>query len=121
MDFSGSGIYNGLIIVKQRNEKLLKCINEIVINTKSNYYGETFLHVTGPKLLDNFFTKEEKTKFTLGLEVQIQKESNLQSIKNKKNNSILLTEYSTYREEQNKFSNKKHYGMLWKERAIYVN
>jgi hypothetical protein len=37
------------------------------------------------------------------------------------NNSILLTEYPTYREEQNKFSNKKHYGMLWKERAIYIN
>jgi len=110
---SGFGIYNGLIIVKQRNEKLLRCINEIVLNTKNNFYGDTFLHVTGPKMLDNFFTNEEKKQIMLKLYVS----NNLQSIMH--NNKIILYEYDTYREEQNKFSNKKHYGILWRERAIY--
>jgi len=117
LEFSGFGVYNGLIIVKQRNEKLLKCINEIVINTQNNYYGETFLHITGPKLFDTFFTDEEKKELSLTLSVP--KDLQLQSIKDKKTKSIILMEYPLYREEQNKFSNKKHYAILWKERNIY--
>ena len=115
LELSGFGIYNGLIIVKQRNEKLLRCINEIVINTKNNFYGDTFLHVTGPKLLDTFFKDEEKKNIELNLYL----ENGLQSIKIKNKNLIILTEYNNYREEHDNFSNKKHYGILWKNRMIY--
>ena len=30
-------VYNGLIVCKPRNQKLLKCINQIVKNVKNNY------------------------------------------------------------------------------------
>lgn len=117
LDTSDFGIYNGLIIVKQRNEKLLKCINEIVINTKNNYYGDTFLHVTGPKLLDNFFSQEEKKNFLLILELKIN--SNIQLIRHKNTNKIILSEYLNYREEQKNNSSVNHYSELWHERKIY--
>lgn len=117
LESSDFGIYNGLIIVKQRNNKLLECINEIVINTKNNYYGDTFLHVTGPKLLDKFFSKEEKKNFSLILELK--KNSNIQLIRNKKTNKIILSEYSNYREEQKNNSSVNHYSELWHERKIY--
>ena len=117
LDLSDSGIYNGLIIVKQRIDKLLECINEIVIYTKNNFYGDTFLHVTGPKLLDNFFTKEEKKCLSLILEVS--KDYNLQLIRNKNTNKIILSEYQNYREEQKKYSSVNHYAELWFERKIY--
>ena len=114
IEASFNGIYNGLIISKQRNIKLLQCIEQIVSNTKLKFYGDSYLHVTGPKLFDQFFTNDEKKNLVLKLHI----------IKDKHNiffkGDIILTEYIEYRNEQNKMSKKGHYASLWIKRNIYM-
>jgi len=110
-----NGIYNGLIISKQRNIKLFQCIEQIVSNTKLKFYGETFLHVTGPKLFDKFFTNEEKKNNIMKLYIINDKHNIIM------NKSIILSEYTEYRDEQRKGNSKEHYGSLWNKRNIYMN
>jgi len=49
-------IYNGLIIVRPKNEILLNCINNIVFNVKNKQYFDNPWAPTGPVLLGKFFT-----------------------------------------------------------------
>lgn len=111
---SFDGIYNGFIISKQRNIKLFKCIEQIVSNTKLKFYGESYLHVTGPKLFDQFFTNEEKKTMEMQLTI-IKDKHNIFMGKN-----IILSEYPEYRQEQKKKSSKGHYASLWIKRNIYM-
>jgi mannosyltransferase OCH1-like enzyme len=112
---SFGGIYNGLIVSKQRNIKLLKCIDQIVSNTKLKFYGKSYLHVTGPKLFDQYFTDDEKNELEMQL-VIIKDKHNILLEKN-----IILCEYKEYREEQIKMNKKGHYASLWNKRNIYMN
>lgn len=64
-DFSGGGVYNGLMVVKPKNTKLLQAINAIVDNCKSRFYGESPLEPTGPLLLKRFFNEDEFNNITL--------------------------------------------------------
>jgi len=112
---SFNGIYNGLIISKQRNIKLFQCIEQIVSNTKLKFYGESYLHVTGPKLYDQFFTSEEKSNINLQLCIIKDKHNILMDKK------IILSEYDEYRDEQRKTNSKGHYASLWIKKNIYMN
>ena len=111
---SFNGIYNGLIISKQRNDKLLECIEQIVSNTKLKFYGDSYLHVTGPKLFDQFFSNDEKKNLVLQLRI-INDKHNICFGKD-----IILSEYKEYRDEQRKTNSKGHYASLWIKRNIYM-
>ena len=113
------GIYNALIISKPGNPLLLKCIERIVHNTKTNYYGFNMLYPTGPGLLGELYfgnIRDNMSKiddFDLvyniidGHDVIIYK------------NQIILHSYTEYRLEQRATQKHKHYAQLWKQRAIY--
>ena len=116
IESSNNGIYNGLIISKQRNEKLLNCIHKIVLHTKINYYGSTCWDVTGPTLLYLFFTQLERNLIKLKLNINKNK---IKSVINIKNNKTILLEYESYRDEQKRTNPNQHYGILWKNRKIY--
>jgi hypothetical protein len=49
------GIYNALIIAKPGNPLLFECIQNIVRNTQTNYYGYNPLYPTGPGLLGELY------------------------------------------------------------------
>jgi mannosyltransferase OCH1-like enzyme len=116
-DVDGNGIYNALMICNARNPILLNAINKIVENVKNKYYGVSFLEPTGPLLLGQYFTDEEK------------KQSSIKHVINGNNDCdklILLNNYpilrcfQNYYSEQNKYKIKKHYSELWHERNIYL-
>ena len=111
-------VYNALIVVKPENQIMLKCIDQIVKNVQTKFYGRESLYPTGPGLLGSFFSLEElqnmKIKFTDT------------TIKNKMreeymvfNDTLILKYYKDYRKEQAKYQKNKKYGELWKEHKIY--
>ena len=109
------GTLTGFIAVKPKNEILLKCIQQIVINVKTKFYGRDSLDPTGPGLLGKYFTKEEKKEMKLYF-------ANI-NIKNiiddwiiVFNDISILKQYNGYRSEQT----KKHYGDLWRNKQIYL-
>ena len=110
--------YTALIVVKPQNPIMLKCINKIVTNVSNKYYGENALQPTGPGLLGTCFSKEDfeamELFFTDTTTDYFKKEYMVFK------NSIILTYYDEYRNEQKKHQKNKHYSQLWDERNIYI-
>jgi mannosyltransferase OCH1-like enzyme len=109
--------YTALIVVKPQNPIMLKCINNIVSNVKNKYYGKSALEPTGPGLLGKHFSKEDfeamELYFTDTTTDHFKKEYMVFK------NSIILTYYDEYRNEQKKHQKNKYYSELWNERKIY--
>lgn len=109
--------YTALIAVNPQNPIMLKCINKIVSNVRNKYYGENALVPTGPGLLGTFFSKKDfddmEIYFTDTTTDHFKKEYMVFK------NSIILTYYDEYRNEQKKYQKNKYYSQLWNERKIY--
>jgi mannosyltransferase OCH1-like enzyme len=114
-DYLVSNTYTALIVALSGNQILFKCIRQIVENVKNKYYGSTPLAPTGPALLGNYFTQEEKNAMEMY-------HSLIESINRYyivKGDRIILRFYDGYRDEQAKTQKLKHYGQLWTEKNIY--
>jgi len=111
-DNDGVSIYNALICVKQQNDILLKAINKIVENVKCNFYGINDLQITGPKLLETFFDKNEIDN----LDINMVLINNIHYLKY--NNCFILGMYLTYRKEQQR-NNYHSYGYYWNNKKVY--
>jgi mannosyltransferase OCH1-like enzyme len=111
---SGSGICNGLIIVKPSNPILLSMINNIVQNVNIQYYGVNALSPCGPLLFKNNFPKSETYKIDLFLDFEDQ-----QHLFIRNSTKRILQRYIEYRKEQSELSNEEHYSIKWKKREIY--
>jgi hypothetical protein len=66
--FSGSGVHNGFMVASKHHPFLKQCIDDIVLNVKNKYYGESSLAITGPICLRKSINKvlNHKCKFRLG-------------------------------------------------------
>lgn len=117
LDYGGQGIYNALMVCKPNNEILLKAINQIVLNVKNKFYGNGFLDPTGPGLLAQYFTNEDKQHFDTKHILTGQNDFDKYIIFN---NHKILKCYPGYFNEREKYSTKKHYSVLWKEKNIYL-
>jgi mannosyltransferase OCH1-like enzyme len=116
MDIDNNNIYNALIVSLPGNQNILKAIHKIVENVQNNYYGNNFLDVTGPGMLSNFFTRQEKDNFDMRHDVF------LSSVRNRViylNKYIVLKSYNGYLEESKKFQKVDYYATLWNQRRIY--
>jgi len=112
-------VYNGFIVTKPRNPKLLKCINQIVTNVKNNYYGDNCLCPTGPGLLDSCFTESEKSQLELKLNCTANPLIAYDNTNILYKNNIFMTSYNEYRIEQTNNMPIEHYGQLWFKKKIY--
>jgi mannosyltransferase OCH1-like enzyme len=104
-------VYNGFMMSLPGNNKLLNAIQQIVINTKINYYGYSPLDITGPVMFGKFFPYDFKEKSEVRRYVG--KQGNGISIMG----IIILDEYKEYRNEQTQ--KQIHYNIYWKNRDIY--
>ena len=107
------GVYNAIIVSLPGNEILKKCIDRIVLHVKNKFYGLNPLHPTGPFLLRDFFTNEERKKWNL---YYFRPHDYIRF-----NLYPILMTYKEYRNEQKENSNVKHYDPLWREKNIYLN
>ena len=132
-------IYNALMVTLPGNQKLFYAIEQIVCNVKNKFYGKNSLEPTGPNLLKKYFTDYEKTNIELKHDFYVPTKysmnANMSDIEQKNNkyennfsednkiikmnDYIILKCYEGYKNESNKFSNKKHYGELWEKKNIY--
>jgi len=111
-------VLTGLIVALPKNEILLKCIYQIVVNVKNKYYGKDWLYPTGPGLLGKFFSPQERNNLEMYFTSIIQ-EAVLSSAFIVYKNTKILDYYPGYREEQSKNQKNKSYYILWNEKNIY--
>jgi len=102
---------NGLIVVKKENETIHRCINQIVINVKNNYYGNGSLDPTGPILLTNSLNSNEKNKLDI---LRLERDIHIffEDIE-------IFRRYPEYRYEQSLFQATEYYDIMWKNKDIY--
>ena len=115
LDMDKNGIYNALIVCKPNNEILLKAINKVVANVKNKFYGNSPLEPTGPLMLSQFFTQNDKKIFDMYHDIY-------QSVENRfifLNGYLVLKSYNSYLNEHNKNKKVDYYGSLWVSRNIY--
>ena len=119
------GVYNGVIVCKKNDVRLLKAIHRIVFNVKHKYYGESSLVPTGPGLLGKIFTNVEYKNTSLQFVADKIKDINghtKHKIIEKKSNKVIFIMYDEYREEQSKYNHTHpHYEKLWHSHKIYKN
>jgi len=115
---SGSGVYNAFLICKPKNEKLLKCIQKIVENVKTRYYGDSCLFPTGPMMMKSQFSDDELSEISAnGLGICQDKCPTKTCIC--KDGEPILEIYKEYYEKDVSKTPEKRYTELWDERAIY--
>lgn len=105
-------IYNAFMICKAKHPFLLKCINCIVHNTETEYYGSSCLSPTGPELLGAVHTHYNGS-IPIDL-IYPHKYPDHIMYKGR----LVLRNYVGYREEQRKYHGN-YYGTLWNNRKIY--
>lgn len=118
-DTSIEGVYNGVMVCKPNNQLLLRCINKIVENVKNKSYCNCVLSVTGPMLIANVMTQEEKPDVDLIINVPIMNNNYDRQHLIYYKNKCVLSMYDTYRIEQQKEQKNAHYSILWQKRQIY--
>jgi mannosyltransferase OCH1-like enzyme len=116
MDCDKSGIYNAFMICKPGNKLLLDCIYQIVLNVQTNYYGNSSLDPTGPKLL----YQKMKNRGNCNDDVDMIHHYNNKGDKfiTFLNNPILKT-YTGFLSDREKFTRVIHYSTLWNTKHIY--
>jgi mannosyltransferase OCH1-like enzyme len=114
LDHDNEGIYNALLVCLPRNNLLLKAINQIVINVKNKYYGNSPLKPTGPLLLSSLINKNE---INLDLKHFFYKNINNRFILF--NSYIIFKSYNNYLIEHDMNKKQLHYGNLWNQKKIY--
>lgn len=107
-------VYNAFIVCEPGNRIILKCIQKVVENVRNKFYGRNALEVTGPSMMVEFFTPNEKRKLS-ELYHYFEDGKGYIIYKNKK----ILMIYPEYRKEQREFEKVKHYSVLWNERKVY--
>jgi len=117
LDINKTNIYNALLVCKPKNEILLKAINQIVENVKNNYYGDSYLSPTGPQLLSQYFSEDEKRNFKTKHEIT--GDNDFDKII-KFNDFTILRAYPGYFRERSLYSFKQHYSLLWYNKKIYL-
>ena len=103
------GIYQALMVNLPKNQILWKSIYLIVNNVKNNFYGISPLDITGPHMMNKFFTNETIKNFDIHLD-----RAGIYF-----DNRLIITIYDQYRKEQNTYQNTLYYYDMWKNKDIY--
>ena len=114
------GVFTNPLISVPKNPIFMECIQQIVKNVKTGYYGFNALYPTGPGLLgQKYFKKDYDNKIN---RFKYFNSINGTYIMDKKRK--ILSQYPEYRQEQKEYGEKnrkgvKYYSVLWHENGIY--
>ena len=99
------------------NKLLINSINTIVENVKNKFYGNCYLEPTGPALLANLITTDDKIMVDL-YHKELNGNNNYKLIYF--NEIPILKSYNGHANDRDKYSKKKHYSELWNSRSVYL-
>ena len=109
------GIQISFMGTRPKNKIYLDAINEIVINTKNNFYGGNPLSPTGPHLFRRILNKYEGY-----YKIELEENGKELVYKNTGEIAIINRTKNHYRVNlNNAYVNKKHYSYLWAINDIY--
>jgi hypothetical protein len=111
------GCNNGFIITKKNNPIFLDCIKQIIINFNNNYYGKNSLYPTGPCLL-GYIIRSKYNHIEYKLKISYEHKYSYFDIVDE-NNNIIVSSYSTYRDELKLLPETTNYTTLWNNNNIY--
>ena len=117
-DISKHMTYTALIVVKPENNIMLKCIQQIVKNVKTKFYGPSALSPTGPGLLWKYMSLEDINNLEL-YHKYIVIDNVISEYYIVYKDKIILRFFKGYRDEQSKYQKNKYYSKLWDLRQIY--
>jgi hypothetical protein len=109
-----TGIYQAFLMTFPGNEKIKKCIYEIVKNVKNNDFFDTELCISGPHCFSQFFTDDEIINLPFYFH-----EDGTQIYKKDRPFFEIYPEYRTEQREKYKKEKHKYYADLWKMKHIY--
>ena len=115
----GVSLYNGLMVMKPKNEILKTALNQILKNVTNKNYSSSSVHISGSGLLGNLLHENDSyDDIYNNFKLKFSKCGNyIVSIEDGEN---LLKVYSNYRDEQKKNSKIPHFDSLWNARKIYI-
>jgi mannosyltransferase OCH1-like enzyme len=109
-------IYNAIMICKQGNPFLLKCIEEIVNNVKTGFYGRSPLDPTGPGLIGNVALKYGFNNYLSNVtDMKLSKYGNFIVYKG----IAVIQGYGEYLAERIQFKKTDYYTDIWYRKQIY--
>ena len=119
-------LYNALIIIRPKHDFMLKCIHQIVRNTRNRYYGPDALCPTGPGLFGRVykqyfgFHKISMGRFEAkGDIIYVYHHAHSNSVYDLKGHRIMKTRLCRKQKSKENKNYKKYYGHLWHIRNIY--
>jgi len=102
-----------LLSLQPNNKLMFNCIQQIVVNTKSRFYGHSAL-LTGPRLLFDKYDKKELIHSQLKWKLV----NDLHEIR--MNDTLILIQYKEYRNDLKEYSDQPHYTTLFINHNIYT-
>jgi mannosyltransferase OCH1-like enzyme len=116
--FGPECLYNGFMVSPPKNEVFKLCIDEIVESCKSRLYRNNMLDITGPCLLGRIVRNKFSQEYMNNIPFVFNALSDIIVYKD----TIILRQYHTYREEQQRMfkgDGKMHYSRLYKNKQVY--
>jgi mannosyltransferase OCH1-like enzyme len=116
----GTGLYNhimytGCICSRPNNPLFMKCIDQIVENCRTKYYGPEHTSPTGPYLFASMMDPEDIENS----EYAYYEENGVGYIRNIEDKRVILSHYPEYRVEQKSFGKGTYWKDAWLNREIY--
>jgi len=121
----GNGIYNAFMVSPPNNPIFLYCINEIVQNCKFKRYNTSPIDVTGPCILSRVVKKRNPSEDIKSYKFKFGSISNIigggMSENIYYNDTLILTSYREYRDEQKMFQGTEYYNTMWRKKDVYIS
>jgi len=116
----GTGLYNhiiytGCIASRPNNPIFMKCIEQIVENCRTKYYGPEHTSPTGPYLFASMMEPEDIE----ASEYAYYENNGIGYIRHIENKRVILSHYPEYRKEQTSFGKGTYWKDAWIKREIY--
>jgi len=109
-------MYTGCISSRPKNPIFLKCIQQIVENCRTKYYGPEHTSPTGPYLFGSIMDPYDIENS----EYAYYEENGIGYIRHIENKNIIMSHYPEYREEQKTFGKGVYWKDAWTRREIYA-
>lgn len=108
-------VYTGCISSRPKNPVFLKCIQKIVENCQTQFYGPQHTSPTGPHLFASMMNPRD----IQNAEYAYYEENKIGYIRNIKTTKVVLSHYPEYRKEQEIHGKGTYWKDAWIRREVY--